>query len=179
MIDDRSREFMSVRKIAKDYENVTRYLDRSSPSLPPQGTPDELKQKSHWKKYVEWEKGNPLKTEDIAVNARRGINITNIKESSTNLVDSFNVKYFVFVKVMFAYEQWLLAMPNHPDIYYEAASYLQQMSSLMAERCDAVLCKYYANEATNLYERAIQTFMRTNLLTYFAFCDFEEVINTI
>lgn len=76
---------------------------------------------------------------------------------------------------MFAYEQSLLSMATHPDIYYEAANYLQQMSSIMAEKCDAVLSKHYANEAINLYERAINGFMKNNLLIYFAYCDFEEV----
>ena len=73
MIDDRSREFMMVRKIAKEFENVTRYLDRNSPCFPPQGTPDEIKQKSYWKKYIEWEKSNPLKTEDTGVLTKRGL----------------------------------------------------------------------------------------------------------
>jgi cleavage stimulation factor subunit 3 len=72
MIDDRSREFMMVRKISKEYENVTRNLDRNSPCFPPQGTPEEIKQKAHWKKYIEWEKSNPLKSEDIAQVAKRG-----------------------------------------------------------------------------------------------------------
>ena len=76
MIDDRSREFMMVRKIAKEFENVTRHLDRNSPCFPPQGTPDEIKQKSYWKKYIEWEKSNPLKTEDIGVLTKRGLIIS-------------------------------------------------------------------------------------------------------
>ena len=72
MIDDRSREFMNVRKIAKEYENVTRHLDRTSPCFPPQGTADEIKQKSYWLKYIEWEKGNPIKTEDTTFVSKRG-----------------------------------------------------------------------------------------------------------
>ena len=148
MIDDRSREFMTVRKISKEYENVTKNIDRNSPCFQPQGTPEELKQKSLWKKYIEWEKGNPLKSEDPNLVAKR---------------------------VMFAYEQALLALATHPDMYYEAASYLQQMSAMMAEKCDASMSKHYANEAVNLFERAISTFMRQNLLTYLAYCDYEEV----
>ncbi|CAF0768409.1 unnamed protein product [Brachionus calyciflorus] len=147
MIDDRSREFMTVRKISKEYENVTKYLDRNSPCFPPQGTVEELRQKTYWKKYIEWEKSNPLKTDDLAIVAKR---------------------------VMYAYEQCLLSLATHPDIYFEATSYLQQMSSIMEEKCDAVLAKFYANEAVNLYERAIESFMKKNALIYFAYCDFEE-----
>lgn len=72
MIDDRSRECVTVRKISKEYENVTKHLDRNAPSFPPQGSPEEIKQKSYWKKYIEWEKSNPLKTEDPTIVAKRG-----------------------------------------------------------------------------------------------------------
>jgi len=91
MIDDRSKEFMTVRKIAKEFENVsrlgniktisslmncnifkvTRSLDRNTPSFPPQGTQEEMKQKLLWKKYIQWEKSNPLKSEDNSLVAKR------------------------------------------------------------------------------------------------------------
>jgi cleavage stimulation factor subunit 3 len=64
---------MIVRKISKEYENVTRSLDRTSPCFPPQGTLDELRQKTNWKRYIEWEKGNPLKAEDIGAVTKRGL----------------------------------------------------------------------------------------------------------
>jgi cleavage stimulation factor subunit 3 len=73
MIDDRSKEFMSVRRISKEYENITRNLDRNSPAFPPQGTQEEMKQKAYWKKYIQWEKSNPLKSEDNSIIAKRGI----------------------------------------------------------------------------------------------------------
>ena len=73
MIDDRSREFLNVRRISKEYENMTKQLERTSPALPPQGTLDELKQINLWKKYIDWEKKNPLKYEDQTVVAKRGI----------------------------------------------------------------------------------------------------------
>ena len=73
MIEDRSREFLSVRRISKEYENMTKYLERTAPAMPPQGVPDELKQINLWKKYIEWEKNNPLKYEDQTVVARRGL----------------------------------------------------------------------------------------------------------
>ena len=73
MIEELSKEFAIVRKIAKDYENVTRNLDRNSPSFAPLGTQDELKQKQLWKKYIQWEKSNPLKAEDPKFVAKRGL----------------------------------------------------------------------------------------------------------
>jgi hypothetical protein len=40
----------------------------------------------------------------------------------------------VCVAVMFAYEQCLLCLGHHPDIWLEAASYLVQSSKTMAEK---------------------------------------------
>ena len=72
MIEDHSRGFMTVRKISKEYENITRSLERNAPAYPPTGNIEELKQKLLWKKYIEWEKSNPLKSEDLALVAKRG-----------------------------------------------------------------------------------------------------------
>lgn len=41
---------------------------------------------------------------------------------------------YVCVSVMFAYEQCLLCLGHHPDIWYEAASYLELSSKLLAEK---------------------------------------------
>lgn len=38
------------------------------------------------------------------------------------------------VSVMFAYEQCLLVLGHHPDVWYEAAQYLEQSSKLLAEK---------------------------------------------
>lgn len=38
------------------------------------------------------------------------------------------------VAVMFAYEQCLLVLGHHPDVWYEAAQYLEQSSKLLAEK---------------------------------------------
>lgn len=35
---------------------------------------------------------------------------------------------------MFAYEQCLLVLGHHPDVWYEAAQYLEQSSKLLAEK---------------------------------------------
>lgn len=44
MIDDRSREYMAARRISKEYEVLTRGLDKNAPSVPPQNTYNEMKQ---------------------------------------------------------------------------------------------------------------------------------------
>jgi len=60
-----------------------------------------------WKKYIAWEKSNPLRTEDATLITRR---------------------------VMFAFEQCLLCLGHHPDIWYEAAQFLEQSSKLLTEK---------------------------------------------
>lgn len=44
MTEDRGRDYMNARRVAKEYEAVTRGLNRNNPSVPPQNTPEEVKQ---------------------------------------------------------------------------------------------------------------------------------------
>ena len=44
MQEDRGREYMNARRVTKEYEVVTKGLNRNAPSIPPQNTPDESKQ---------------------------------------------------------------------------------------------------------------------------------------
>jgi len=65
-----------------------------------------------WKKYIIWEKSNPLNTEDTALITRR---------------------------VMFAFDQALLCMTHHPDFWYEAAQFLDGSSKILSEKGVRVL----------------------------------------
>ncbi|KAJ8340587.1 hypothetical protein SKAU_G00352200 [Synaphobranchus kaupii] len=100
-----------------------------------------------WKKYIQWEKSNPLRTEDQTLITKR---------------------------VMFAYEQCLLVLGHHPDVWYEAAQYLEQSSKLLAEKGDMNNAKLFSDEAANIYERAIATLLKKNMLLHFSFADYEE-----
>ena len=44
MQEDRGRDYTNAKRVAKEYEVVTKGLNRSAPSIPPQNTPDEAKQ---------------------------------------------------------------------------------------------------------------------------------------
>uniref|UniRef100_A0A3P9ANC3 Cleavage stimulation factor subunit 3 n=1 Tax=Esox lucius TaxID=8010 RepID=A0A3P9ANC3_ESOLU len=147
MIEDRSRDYMNARRVAKEYETVMKGLDRNAPSVPPQNSPQEAVQVEMWKKYIQWEKSNPLRTEDHTLITKR---------------------------VMFAYEQCLLVLGHHPDVWYEAAQFLEYSSKLLAEKGDMNNSKLFSDEAANIYERAIGTLLRKNMLLYFAFADYEE-----
>ncbi|PNF15153.1 Protein suppressor of forked [Cryptotermes secundus] len=147
MAMERSRDYMSARRVAKEFEAVTRGLNRNSPSVPPTGHPEELKQVDLWKKYISWEKSNPLRTEDATLITRR---------------------------VMFAFEQCLLCLGHHPDIWYEAAQFLEQSSKLLTEKGDVNAAKLFSDEAAAVYERATASLLKKNMLLYFAYADFEE-----
>eukprot|EP00064_Thunnus_orientalis_P005307 superscaffoldBa00000512_g5321 len=134
-------------KYEEEYETVMKGLDRNAPSVPPQNSPQEAQQVEMWKKYIQWEKSNPLRTEDQTLITKR---------------------------VMFAYEQCLLVLGHHPDIWYEAAQYLEQSSKLLAEKGDMNNSKLFSDEAANIYERAIGTLLKKNMLLYFSFADYEE-----
>ena len=47
-------------------------LDRNAPSVPPQNSPQEAQQVEMWKRYIQWEKSNPLRTEDQTLITKRG-----------------------------------------------------------------------------------------------------------
>uniref|UniRef100_A0A8C4R4R7 Cleavage stimulation factor, 3' pre-RNA, subunit 3 n=1 Tax=Eptatretus burgeri TaxID=7764 RepID=A0A8C4R4R7_EPTBU len=148
MIEDRSRDYINARRVAKEYETVTKGLDRNAPSVPPQNSPQEATQVDLWKKYIAWEKGNALRTEDQVLVTKR---------------------------VMFAYEQCLLVLGHHPDIWYEEAQFLEQSSKVLSEKGDVNNAKVFSDEAGAMYERAVGTVLKQNMLLYFAFADYEEV----
>merc|ERR1719445_1539657 len=118
-----------------------------SPSVPPTGSQEELKQVELWHSYINWEKGNPLKVEDPALIAKR---------------------------VMFAYEQSLLCLGHHPDIWYEAATFLQESSKTLQEKGDVDSSKLFLEQASQLFERAVSGVMKKCALLYFTYADFEE-----
>lgn len=104
---ERSRDYMNARRVAKELEAVTKGLNRNLPAIPPTLTKEEMKQVELWKKYIAFEKSNPLRSEDTALVTRR---------------------------VMFATEQCLLVLNHHPAVWHQAAQYLDQSSKLLTEK---------------------------------------------
>uniref|UniRef100_A0A158QHI6 Suf domain-containing protein n=1 Tax=Rodentolepis nana TaxID=102285 RepID=A0A158QHI6_RODNA len=146
LTEERGRDYMTARNVTKEYEIMTKGLSKNIPSVPPQNTPHEVKQVELWKRYIQWEKDNPLKTEDISVLTKR---------------------------VLFAYEQCLLCLGHHPDIWYEAASYLEQASKLLTSKGEQTMALVFADDAAAMYERALNL-LKNNMMLYFAYADYEE-----
>nr|XP_047143845.1 cleavage stimulation factor subunit 3 isoform X1 [Hydra vulgaris] len=147
LIHEKTREYQNARRAVKDIELVTHGFNRSIPAIPPTNTPFEVAQKELWRKYIAWEKSNPLKADDRSLVVRR---------------------------VMFAFEQCLLCYSFHPDLWYEAASYLENTGRELIERGDMQGGQKLSEEAVALYEKATSTFLKNNLLLHFAYADFEE-----
>ncbi|KAI5717568.1 hypothetical protein M8J77_008014 [Diaphorina citri] len=147
IILERSREYMNARRVAKEFEVNTRGLNKNLPCIPPTGHAEEIKQVELWKKYIGWEKSNPLRCEETSVITRR---------------------------VMFAFEQALLCMGHHPDIWFEAAQFLEQSARTLLEKGDVNAAKLFSDEVSAVYERATNTILKNSQILHFAYADFEE-----
>ncbi|KAK6734378.1 hypothetical protein RB195_017890 [Necator americanus] len=147
LISERNKEYQVSKKIAKQLESVTRGVNRQAVSVPPRGTAPEMKQVEMWKKYIQWEKSNPMETEEYGQFAKR---------------------------VVYAYEQSLLCLGYYPDMWYEAALFLQQAGKQLEEKGDVKLAQQMTAEAMQLFDRAISGLMKHSQLLYFAYADFEE-----
>lgn len=146
MLMERSKDYMNARRVAKELEIIIRGLSKNYPSIPPTGSVEEAKQVELWKKYIAWEKSNPLHSEDTSLVTKR---------------------------VMFAFEQCLLCMGHHPDFWYEAAQFLDQSAKTLTEKGDITAAKMFTDEAEAMFERAI-SILKQNMLLHFAYADFEE-----
>nr|SVE82378.1 EOG090X026K [Daphnia magna]SVE82946.1 EOG090X026K [Daphnia magna] len=147
MQQERSRDYMNARRVAKELEACTRGLNKAMPSTPPSNHPEQIKQVELWKKYLAWEKSNPLRTEDQSLLTKR---------------------------TMFAFEQCLLCLGHHPHVWYEAALFLQISTKTLSDKGDVTAAKSLAEEVSNIYERSINGPMSHNSLLYFAYADYEE-----
>ncbi|VDM51270.1 unnamed protein product [Toxocara canis] len=124
LIAERNKEYQVAKRISKSLEQITRGLNRQAVSVPPRGTAAEIKQLEMWRKYIQWEKTNPLGTEEYAHFAKR---------------------------VIFAYEQALLCLGYYPDIWYEASLFQQQAAVALAEKGDVKLAAQMNGEVARMF----------------------------
>lgn len=98
---------MNARRVAKELEYHTKGLNRNLPAVPPTLTKEETKQVELWKRFITYEKTNPLRTEDTALVTRR---------------------------VMFATEQCLLVLTHHPAVWHQASQFLDTSARALTEK---------------------------------------------
>ncbi|KAF8361303.1 suf-1 [Pristionchus pacificus] len=173
LIMERNKDFQISRRIARQLEQITRGINRQAVSVPSRGTVGEMKQVELWKKFIQWEKGNPMDTEEYGAFARR---------------------------VIYAFEQALLCLGYYPEIWYEAALFMQKaaqeleikgdvkQASAMREEAILVVCWAWrpapvgssprrrndGDDGKELFERSISGLMKESQLLYFAYADFQE-----
>ena len=88
-ISDRSKDYMNARRVAKEFEVITRGLNRNAPATPPTSSAEEVRQVDLWKRYISWEKGNPLKSEDSTLVIKRGTTTQNTKNNLPPIPPNF------------------------------------------------------------------------------------------
>lgn len=98
---------MNARRVAKELEYHTKGLNRNLPAVPPTLTKEETKQVELWKRFITYEKSNPLRTEDTALVTRR---------------------------VMFATEQCLLVLTHHPAVWHQASQFLDTSARFLTDK---------------------------------------------
>ncbi|CDW56910.1 cleavage stimulation factor subunit 3 [Trichuris trichiura] len=147
LIGEKSREYQLSRRVSRAMEAVTRGINRCLVSVPPRNTLQEVRQHKLWKAYIKWEMSNPLQTEDQALLTKR---------------------------VVFAFEQALLCLGFHSDLWYEASLYMQDASRRLLEKGDTKFSNHLVNYTTALFERAIGFVWKNNVLLHFAYADYEE-----
>ena len=150
MTMDRSRDYMKARRVAKEYEACIRGLNKAAVGVPPTGSVEEKKQVELWSKYCAWERSNPLQSED---------------------------QNLIIKRVMFAYEQCLLVLGHHANIWLEAAQFLEESSRILAAKGDVDASKAMLDQTETFYERATAGVLSKSMLMHFAYADFQEQQN--
>ncbi|XP_032594403.1 protein suppressor of forked-like [Drosophila grimshawi] len=144
---ERSKDHMNARRVAKELTHLTKGLNCNLPAVPPTLAKAETKQIELWKRFIAYEKSNPLRTEDTALVTHR---------------------------VMFAIEQCLLVLTHHPAVWHQASKFLETSAGALAEKGDLLAAKIFANECANILERSINGVLYRNALLHFVYADFEE-----
>lgn len=147
MTSEKSKDYMNARRVTKEYEACTRGLNKAAHCIPPTGSAEEKKQTEFWQKYISWERSNPLKVEDPTLITKR---------------------------VLFAYEQCFLCLGHHPNIWLEAALFLQESAKLLADKGDVDASKIVLEQAEAIFERCTSGVLTKCLLLHFGYADFLE-----
>ncbi|KAI9228389.1 MAG: hypothetical protein DHS80DRAFT_15684 [Piptocephalis tieghemiana] len=95
-LSEQSPIYMTARTTAREMRGYVDGLDRTSLATPPTWTEKEKEQLHVWKRYIAWEKSNPLK--------------------SPSALD-------VHARVTGAYKEALMYLRHYPEIWYDAANY--------------------------------------------------------
>ncbi|KAF9538193.1 mRNA 3'-end-processing protein rna14 [Mortierella hygrophila] len=99
-LQERSAGYMTARMMWKELRKLTDGINKNLLPRPVKWTERELHQLEQWKRYIRWEKSNPLNFEDTSALSAR---------------------------VAWTYKQALLSMRFYPEIWFEAANYFNEI----------------------------------------------------
>ncbi|KAG0050796.1 mRNA 3'-end-processing protein rna14 [Gryganskiella cystojenkinii] len=99
-LQERSAGYMTARMMLKELRKLTEGINKTLLPRPVKWTERELHQLEQWKRYIRWERSNPLSFEDPAALSAR---------------------------VAWTYKQALLSMRFYPEIWFEAATYFSEI----------------------------------------------------
>ncbi|KAF9997162.1 mRNA 3'-end-processing protein rna14 [Entomortierella chlamydospora] len=131
-LQERSAGYMTARMMWKELRKLTDGINKNLLPRPVKWTERELHQLEQWKRYIRWEKSNPLNFEDPAA---------------------------LVARVSWTYKQALMSMRFYPEIWFEAATYFQEVGR--------------TEEAVALLKNACEI-MPTSFLLHFAYAEMEE-----
>ncbi|CAG8442158.1 2693_t:CDS:10, partial [Ambispora gerdemannii] len=100
-LQERSPSYMTARTALKELRGFMDEISRTVIPVPPKWDRAELQQLDVWKRWIAWEKSNPLAFEDKAQLAQRAV---------------------------YAYKQAMMYMRHYPEIWYEASNYWIEIS---------------------------------------------------
>ncbi|KAI8384710.1 uncharacterized protein BYT42DRAFT_592831 [Radiomyces spectabilis] len=99
-LGERSSAYMTARTALREMRTLTEHINRNIVPRPPQWTEKEVQQLHLWKKYIQWEKSNPLQLDEDSAVAER---------------------------VAYAYQQAFLALRFYPELWYDFANYYHEI----------------------------------------------------
>ncbi|ORZ09158.1 hypothetical protein BCR42DRAFT_334731 [Absidia repens] len=100
-LGEKSAAYMTARTALREARPFTDHLIRNVIPKKPKWTAEELEQLNLWKRYIKWEKGNPLHLEE---------------------------KNAVIERVSYAYQQAFLVLRFYPELWYDYAMYYWELS---------------------------------------------------
>ncbi|CAO3599627.1 unnamed protein product [Absidia cylindrospora] len=100
-LGEKSAAYMTARTALRETRPFTDHLIRNVIPKKPKWTVEEMEQLNLWKRYIKWEKGNPLHLEE---------------------------KGAVVERVSYAYQQAILVLRFYPELWYDYAMYYWELS---------------------------------------------------
>lgn len=121
-INEKSGAYMNARGALRELRNITQELNRDTTPSPRKWIQAEKSDFMQWKKWIDWEKGNPL-------------GFDNPKDIKT--------------RVSYAYSQAMMSMRYYPEIFFSAALYYVELE-FIEDAIDLLNIGIQANPASFL-----------------------------